>query len=70
MKKNKVLPVPPGCEQMPIRVQKSNCTGEAVVGFYDEKSHTLKYSEFAADEKAIKAFYAKYGREKEYVGVL
>ena len=51
---------------MPIRVQKSNCTGEAVVGFYDEKSRSLKYSEFAADEKAIIAYYKRYGREDEY----
>lgn len=51
---------------MPIRVQKSNCTGEAVVGFYDEKSRSLKNSEFAADEKAIIAYYKRYGREEEY----
>lgn len=64
-----MLPIPEECLKMPIRVQKSNCTGEAVVGFYDEKSRSLKYGEFAADENEIKAFYKKYGREEEYGGV-
>ncbi len=59
--KGKILPIPPGCEGLKIAVQRSNCTGEAVVGFYDEKSRSLKYSELAADEKAIEAFYKKYG---------
>ncbi len=60
--KKKVLPVPPGCEGLKIAVQRSNCTGEMIVGFYDEKSRCLKYSEYAADEKAVQAFYQKYGQ--------
>lgn len=68
--KKKTIPVPTGCEDMPIRVQKSNCTGEAVIGFYDNRSHTLKYSEFVGNEAQIKAFYRKYGREEEYHGAV
>lgn len=57
--------IPSGCEGMEIRVQRSNCTGEAVIGFYDEKSRRLKYSEYVADEREIQAFYEKYGRKYE-----
>ncbi len=64
--KKKILPIPPECEGMAIKVQKSNCTGEATVGFYDPKSRSLKHAEFAADEKEIKAYYAKYGKEDDY----
>ncbi len=64
--RKKRIPIPEECIGMEIRVHKSNCTGEATVGFYDPKSRSLKHAEFAANEKEIKVFYEKYGKEDEY----
>ncbi len=64
--KRKSLPIPAECAGMEIKVQRSNCTGEAVVGFYDPKSKKLKYAEFAANEQEIRQYYQKYGKEDTY----
>lgn len=61
MFRKKVLLVPAGCEGMQIKVMSSTCTGERVIGFYDRKTHELKYSELVESESDIQRFYEKYG---------
>lgn len=61
MFRKKVLPVPAGCEGMQIKVMSSTCTGERVIGFYDRKTHELKYSELVESESDIQRFYEKHG---------
>lgn len=61
MFRKKKMPVPAECEGMKIKVMSSTCTGERVIGFYDRKTHELKYSELVESESDIQRFYEKYG---------
>ena len=61
MFKKHCIPVPEDCKGLEIKVQSSTCTGEKVIGFYDRKTHELKYSELVESESDIKRFYDKYG---------
>ncbi len=65
MFRKKKMPVPAGCEGMQIKVMSSTCTGERVIGFYDRKTHELKYSELVESESDIQRFYEKYGLKRE-----
>ena len=61
MFKKRSVPVPEDCKGLEIKVQSSTCTGERVIGFYDRKTHELKYSELVESDSDIKRFYEKYG---------
>ncbi len=61
-KRNKSISVPPGCENLPIEIDKSICTGEMTVGFREPGSRKLLYAELAKDEKDILEYKKKYGR--------
>lgn len=63
LNKNKIIPVPSGCENLIIEVDKSICTGEMTVGFRDPKSKKLLYAELARNEADIIAYKKKYGFE-------
>ena len=60
-KKDKKATVPPECLGMEVRRESSVCTGETVIGFYDEKSRKLLYAELCESEKDIEKFYKRYG---------
>ncbi len=59
--KKKALPIPEDCKGLEIKVQSSTCTGERVIGFYDRKTHELKYSELVQSDDDIRNYYKKYG---------
>lgn len=59
--KNKVLPVPKGCEDFSIETDKSICTGEMTVGFRDPFSKKLLYAELARNEEDVNAYKKRYG---------
>lgn len=61
-KKKDNLPVPEGCENLNIEVDKSICTGEMTVGFREPGSGKLLYAELARNEIEVEAFKQKYGR--------
>ena len=61
MFKKRSVPMPEDCKGLEIKVQSSTCTGERVIGFYDRKTHELKYSELVESDSDIKRFYEKYG---------
>jgi hypothetical protein len=65
MFKKRSVPVPEDCKGLEIKVQSSTCTGERVIGFYDRKTHELKYSELVESDSDIKRFYEKYGLKHE-----
>ena len=65
MFKKRCVPVPEDCKGLEIKVQSSTCTGERVIGFYDRKTHELKYSELVESDGDIKRFYEKYGLTQE-----
>ena len=46
-----------------VRTERSICTGETTIGFYDEAARKLRYAELVRGEDEIAAFYAKYGIE-------
>ena len=53
--------VPEECEGMEVRVQRSACTGEQTIGFYDRKTGQLRYAELVRGPEDIKAFYERWG---------
>lgn len=63
-KKDSILQVPKGCENMQIEVDKSICTGEMTVGFRDPGSKKLLYAELARNEDEVEAYKKKYGYHK------
>lgn len=65
MFKKRCIPVPEDCKGLEIKVQSSTCTGEKVIGFYDRKTHELKYSELVKSENDVRDFYKKYGLKYE-----
>ena len=44
-----------------VRTERSICTGEMTVGFYDRRTGRLVQSRFVRGEKDIAAFYRAYG---------
>ena len=59
--KQTVEKIPDGFTADSIRTESSICTGETVIGFYDESSKKLCHAEMVKNEEEIAAFYAKYG---------
>lgn len=62
-KTKKCLPIPDGCENLIIEVDKSICTGEMTVGFREPNSKKLLYAELARNEEEVEAYKKKYGRK-------
>ena len=60
-KKKDILPVPEGCENLNIEVDKSICTGEMTIGFREPGSGKLLYAELVRNETEVEAFKQKYG---------
>lgn len=60
-KKNQILIIPEGCENLKIEVDKSICTGEMTVGFREPGSGKLLFAELARDEQDVEAYKRKYG---------
>lgn len=60
-KKSRVLPIPEGCENLKIEVDKSICTGEMTVGFREPGSGKLLFAELARNEADVEAYQKKYG---------
>lgn len=56
--------IPDGFSADSIRTESSICTGETVIGFYDESSKKLCHAELVRGDAEIDAFYAKYGLER------
>ncbi len=44
-----------------VRTERSICTGEMTIGFYDRHTRRLVQSRFVRGDKDIAAFYAAYG---------
>ena len=53
--------IPEGYTADSIRIEKSTCTGERTIGFYDPKEKKLVRAELVRTDADIKAFYEKYG---------
>ena len=62
-RKNQARAIPDGFSADSIRTESSICTGETIIGFYDEVSKKLCHAEMVKNEEEIAAFYAKYGLE-------
>lgn len=60
-KKAAVLTPPPGMGIDDVRTEKSICTGETTIGFYDRHTRRLLRSSFVRGEQDIAAFYRAYG---------
>ena len=60
-RKKEPLPVPEPFTAADIRTEASTCTGERTIGFYDRKTHRLRYAELVRSEQDILDFYEKYG---------
>jgi len=59
------LPIPEGFTPDDIKIETSICTGEKTIGFYSSARNRLMYDELVKSDKDIKAFYLKYGINKE-----
>ena len=57
-KNKKILAIPKGFSAKSIRTESSICTGETIIGFYDEVSKKLCHAEMVKNEEEIAAFYA------------
>ena len=44
-----------------VRSERSTCTGEMTVGFYDRRTRQLVGAQLVRSERDIAAFYAAYG---------
>ena len=60
-RKKEPLPVPEPFTAADIRTEASTCTGERTIGFYDRKTHRLRYAELVRSDQDILDFYEKYG---------
>ena len=60
-KKKEPLPIPEPFTAADIRTETGICTGERTIGFYDRKTHRLRYTEPVRSEQDIRDFYAQYG---------
>ncbi len=63
--KRKTVPLtpPPGLGKKDIGIEKSICTGEAVIGFREPHTGKLLLAVPANSEKEIADFYRRYGFE-------
>ncbi|MBR5722909.1 MAG: hypothetical protein IKX57_04705 [Oscillospiraceae bacterium] len=64
-RKKEPLPIPEPFTAADIRIEASTCTGERTIGFYDRKTHRLRYAELVRSEQNIRDFYEKYGASAE-----
>lgn len=60
-KKKEPLPIPAPFTAADIRIETGICTGERTIGFYDRKTHRLRYAVPAHSEQDIRDFYTQYG---------
>ena len=60
-KKRAAEKIPEGYTADSVRIEKSTCTGERTIGFYDPKDKKLVCAELVRTDADIKAFYEKYG---------
>lgn len=59
-RKKEILPIPAPFTAADIKTEASICTGERMIGFYDRKTHKLRYAELVRSEQDIDDFYARY----------
>lgn len=64
-KKKEPLPIPEPFTAADIKVEASTCTGERTIGFYDRKTHRLRYAEPVHTEQDIRDFYTQYGADPD-----
>ena len=64
-KKQKTEPIPEGYTADSVRIEKSTCTGERAIGFYNPKDKKLVGAELVRTDADIAAFYQKYGIKTE-----
>lgn len=62
-KKTAVLTPPEGMGPDDVRTERSICTGEMTIGFYDRQTKRLVQSQFVRGTDGIAAFYKAYGWE-------
>lgn len=60
-RKKETLPIPAPFTAADIQIEASTCTGERTIGFYDRKTHRLRYAELVQSEQDVLDFYEKYG---------
>lgn len=58
---SKPQPIPEPFTAEDIRLETSICTGECTIGFYDKKSHKLRFAELVQSDADIRRFYRNYG---------
>jgi len=65
---NKTQPIPESFTADDIRIEKSICTGECTIGFYDKKERKLRFAELVRTDADITEFYRNYGlhRSKDH----
>ncbi len=61
----KPQPLPETFTAADIRVEKSICTGECTIGFYDKKARKLRFAELVRTDADITRFYKNYGLQRE-----
>ena len=61
LKKRKCEKIPEGYTADSVRIEKSTCTGERTIGFYDPKEKRLVCAELVRSDADIDAFCEKYG---------
>ena len=67
-KKTAVLTPPAGMGPGDVRTERSICTGETTIGFYDRQTKRLVQSRFVRGAGDIAAFYRAYGWEPPAAG--
>lgn len=55
------LVAPPGFGMEDVRLERSICTGEATIGFYNKQTKRLEQARFVNGTKDVEAFYSAYG---------
>ncbi len=60
-KNQKREPIPEGYTAESVAIEKSTCTGERTIGFYNPKDKKLVRAELVRTDADIDAFYEKYG---------
>ena len=62
-KRHKVQQPPEGFGEKDIRVEKSICTGEATIGFWDSRTGRLLQAVVVRNDTDFADFYRSYGYE-------